>query len=148
MHPDKDDRSLSQSELKDLLRSHSLRCTAARVAVLQCLSQAEAPSNAGEIVNALDAHRINRSTVFRALTDLSEAGLVLCLDIGGGARRFELAPETGGVHQAHPHFLCDECGRVYCLAASQVVLKNGPRGKALPGQATEVIIKGRCTRCQ
>jgi Fur family ferric uptake transcriptional regulator len=142
------DHSLSQSAARKLLRSNHLRCTAARMAILQCLDGSQGPLSAAAVAERVAAYGFDKSTIYRALTDLNGAGLVTRLDIGDGPRHFELSPATGDEHQAHPHFVCLQCNHVCCLAPSQVALKEGPRGAAFPGDATEVLVKGLCKNCR
>lgn len=139
---------LTQEDARKLLKAQSLRCTAARVAILQCLFATSEPLNAATVAEQVTVFGFDKSTIYRALTDLNEAGLVSRLDIGDGPRHFELSPTGDDQHTAHPHFVCTNCERIYCLAPSQVALTTGSGDEALPGEATDVLIKGRCTDCR
>lgn len=148
MPMDAQGKSLTQDGARKVLKSHQMRCTAARMAILQCLDKAQGPQSAGTVAELLATYGFDKSTIYRALTDLSEAGLVTRLDIGDRPRHYELSAVTGGEHQVHhPHFVCIQCDRIYCLAPSQIALNKGPRGAAFPGKATEVLIKGFCIHC-
>ncbi len=138
---------LDMSDARALLKSHDLRCTTARVSILRCLSDATAPQEAASIAAELESFGFDQSTIYRALTDLAEAGLVARLEVGDGPRHFELAPDAGGASQPHSHFFCTECHRVFCLTPAQVSLKKGGKQAPLPGTPTEILIKGRCTNC-
>jgi Fe2+ or Zn2+ uptake regulation protein len=50
--------------------------------------------------------RVSLGTVYRNLSELKEAGLVLELDFGTGCSRFDFRTDT------HYHIMCIKCGRV------------------------------------
>lgn len=125
-----------------------MRSTAARMAILQCLSAAPHPLSALDIAENLSTFGFDKSTIYRALTDLHDAALVNRLELGDAPRHFELSSQADATHPPHPHFVCIECHRIFCLELAQVALKKGKDGAALPGEVTEVLIKGRCTHCQ
>jgi Fur family ferric uptake transcriptional regulator len=141
--------SPSLDELRERIRASGLRVTSPRVAVLQRLLQATAPVSHGELAEAL-ASQWDRATIYRNLTDLTDAGLLRRTDVGDHVWRFELRSDDGGAHEdnKHPHFVCDECGDVQCLPEEMVELHSS-RGapKALKGREVEIQLKGRCERC-
>jgi Fe2+ or Zn2+ uptake regulation protein len=118
------------------------------MAILQCLDAAHKPQSAADVASHLSAFGFDKSTIYRALSDLHEAKLITRLELGDGPRHFELSAETGHALPAHPHFVCTECHKVFCLELSQVAIKSGTDNSELPGEVTEVFVKGRCTDCQ
>jgi len=137
-------------ELRTHIRDVGLRVTAPRVAVLQRLHQAAAPTTHAELADALAPHGWDRATIYRNLTDLTDAGLLRRTDVGDHVWRFELVDtqEGGHVPEAHPHFVCTDCGDVTCLPDGVVEVHAG-RGvpKSLRGRSVEIQLKGRCDRC-
>jgi Fur family ferric uptake transcriptional regulator len=133
---------------KQLLRTASLRATAARVAVLKHLAAAGTPLSHAEVVEALQEAGFDQSTLFRCLTELSQANLVARLDLGDQVRRFELRDTTSEVELNHPHFMCVDCGELSCLSdfTIQITPSRGPRREKL-GVITEVLLRGHCGRC-
>ncbi|MCC7474303.1 MAG: transcriptional repressor [Pirellulales bacterium] len=133
---------------KGLLKEAGLRSTAARVAVLQQLASGEVPSSHAEIVALLTNFGFDQSTIFRALHELADAGLVSRLDLGDQIRRFELRNTAGDDTLEHPHFMCVDCGKVTCLEEFTFSLapSRGPRREQL-GKITEVLLKGHCGAC-
>jgi len=152
--------------LRAAVRRTGLKCTPARLAVLQQLAEARGPSTHAEIHEALAARGFDRATIYRNLHDLHDRRLVSRVDVGDQAARFELARTDAHGHDvAHPHFLCDTCGDVLCLDGVKVVLpkaarppagtarspKSGHR-KAPPaprgiGTVTDITLRGRCSHC-
>jgi Fur family transcriptional regulator, ferric uptake regulator len=137
---------LTAAEAKAILRGAQLRGTAARVAVMQCLARERQPLTHAEATERLSEFGFDQSTIYRALTELADAGLLARLDLGDTVRRFELlGDEHSGVSE-HPHFLCIDCGKIQCLA--DFTFRITPkRGAAKLGNVTEVLVKGRCTAC-
>ena len=129
------------------IRGAGLRATASRVAVLEVLHSEHRPMSHSEIVAALSAHTWDRSTLYRNLMDLSEAGLLRRSELGDRTWRFEVSCDHG--HADHTaHFLCSECGDITCLPDLVVTPRDG---HALPFALSqgdiEVQILGRCDTC-
>lgn len=74
-------------EYRQALRVAGLRGTAARIAVLEHLSQSRAPMSHAEIADILEPMGFDRATAYRNLIDMTEAGLL---------SRTELAITSGG----------------------------------------------------
>jgi len=145
----------SDEAVRDRIRGAGLRCTAARVAVLHHLETAAGPLTHAEVSAALDHLGFDRATIYRNLTELTEAALVARVELGDHVWRFE-AKRAGGGHRwdDHPHFVCTTCGEVSCLDDVQVAFtprrENGSPTKAGSriGSVTEVVLKGRCEQCE
>jgi len=144
----------AQAAVRDRIRAAGLRCTAARVVVLEHLIAARGPKTHAEVSEALEAAGFDRATIYRNLTELTEARLLSRVQLGDRVWRFELArpPAAGGKGAAHPHFVCTGCGEVSCLDDVQVAIKPvaARRGKEKPRgirSVTEVLLRGRCDHC-
>ncbi len=140
----------SLDALREQIRATGLRVTAPRVAVLREVQQAASPLTHGEISETLSPQGWDRATIYRNLIDLTEAGILRRTDVGDHVWRFEVKTDdrVAHVNQAHPHFVCDECGDVQCLPEEIVelhALRSAP--KSLRGRAVEIQLKGRCDRC-
>ena len=112
----------------------------------------------------------DRATIYRNLTELTEAGLVSRVELGDHVWRFELkrAGRSHAKGEDHPHFLCTSCGEVSCLDDVDIAITPKPglsqsaggakpgRGKAAKGTAQpqairsvqEVLLKGQCGKCR
>ena len=64
----------SLEQLKSTIRGVGLRSTAPRIAVLRRLLVATTPISHGELVDTLAEEGMDRTTVYRNLVDLTEAG--------------------------------------------------------------------------
>jgi Fur family ferric uptake transcriptional regulator len=141
------------------IRNAGLRCTSARLAVMQYLLSATGPLTHAEVSEAVGPVKgFDRATIYRNLTELTEAGLVSRVELGDHVWRFELkrAGEPHAKGDDHPHFLCTTCGEVSCLDDVNVsITPKAGRGKAAKGPARpqairtvkEVLLKGQCGKC-
>jgi Fur family ferric uptake transcriptional regulator len=139
--------------LRAALRDAGLRVTLPRVAVLWALRCADAPVSHGDVAAALADQVLDRATVYRNLLDLARAGLARRADLGDHVWRFEaVRREAGGGRPApeeHPHFVCKECGTVECLDTLSLQLRRAKRvPRAVRNRAVEILVKGRCDRCE
>jgi Fur family ferric uptake transcriptional regulator len=132
-------------DIKQRLRELGLRVTAPRLAVLRVLASAERPLSHAEVVGILGEDiSWDRATVYRNLVALVEVGLARIASHAAGIVRYELA--RGATHDAHPHFLCDDCGVVSCLPEAAVVRpKKTKWSKSL--KSAELQFVGRCPGC-
>jgi Fur family transcriptional regulator, ferric uptake regulator len=144
-------RALSQisvQQAREALRAAGLRSTTSRVAVLQHVASAGKPLSHADVADVLVPQGFDKSTLYRCLVELADAGLLGRLDAGDHAWRFELRgePHTTG---EHPHFVCVDCGKVTCLPNVDVKI-TPPRGSKASslGNVTEVFLKGHCRECQ
>lgn len=143
--------------MRNRIRGAGMRCTPARVAVLHHLETAPGPLTHAEVSESLHHLGFDRATIYRNLTELTEAGLASRVELGDHVWRFE-AKRAGGGHKGddHPHFVCTTCGEVSCLDDVEVAITPRPgAGKRAKretggriGSVTEVLLKGRCEQCE
>lgn len=138
---------LSLDQLKSTIRGAGLRSTAPRIAVLKRLHVATQPVSHGELVDTLAEEGMDRTTVYRNLVDLTDAGLVRRTDLGDHVWRFELKRGEDETVK-HPHFTCTDCGSVACLPEVTLSVKGG-KGvpKSLSKQRVEIQLRGKCDDC-
>jgi Fur family transcriptional regulator, ferric uptake regulator len=136
------------SEWTRALHNAGLRRTAPRIAVLERLEVANGPLAHGDLVEMLAHLGYDRATLYRNLTDLAGAGLVTRADLGH-LWRFELVRGESRHHSSeHPHFLCNDCGKVSCLLGVTVrILSRGQAPRAVGERAVEIQLKGLCDLC-
>jgi len=118
------------------------------LAVLEYLSGQDHPVSHAEVSESLVPLGFDKSTIFRVLTELAESDLLSRIDAGDHAWRFEIKGAGGHAPGDHPHFVCNDCGKVECLTDVQVSMKSkvkSPVGKSR--QISSVFLKGTCGDC-
>lgn len=140
--------SLTIQSARDLIRRAKLRSTPSRIAVLQLLGNASSPQSHTEIADALVPQGYDKSTLYRCLVEMTEAGVLARMELGDHAWRFALYEgESEGQHVGeHPHFVCVDCGKVECLPDVKLQLPS-KRGSLTKSQIIEVTLKGHCRNC-
>src|SRR6478735_5551064 len=133
--------TISVEDARERVRAAGLRATTSRVAVLQNVSAAGKPVSHADVADLLVPTGYDKSTLYRCLVELADAGLLARLDAGDHAWRFELKRQEEEHGPEHPHFVCVDCGKVTCLPDVEVTI-SPPRKSALVGEVTEVFLKG------
>lgn len=137
---------MTVEEARKALRGVKLRGTSCRVAVLQHLAASTSPLSHTDVADKLVPEGFDKSTIYRCLVEMADAGLLNRLDLGDHVWRFE--PRRPKIDADHPHFVCVDCGKVECLPEVQVKI-GGKRTAAVTMQnVTEVLLKGHCEECQ
>lgn len=144
----KKEPQLSVSEARKLVRGTGLRGTSCRIAVLQLLAEKTSPVTHAELADLLVPEGFDKSTVYRCLIEMADAGLLGRFDLGDHVWRFELKRAEHSDSVEHPHFMCLDCGKVTCLPDVDVQIGKGAQGKNNGvGNVTEVLLKGHCNEC-
>jgi Fur family ferric uptake transcriptional regulator len=141
-------------DFKSLIRKAGLRVTIPRIAVLELLEKLGAPMSHVEVHHALGTNKYDKATLYRNLVDMAELGLLTRSDHGDHVWRFEIrnpdAASSTRDSEAHPHFVCTDCGTVQCLDSVEVSIKR-TRGVAAPAavakRAVQVKLQGVCDDC-
>ena len=135
-------------KVRERLRATGLRCTAARLWVMQELVDAMRPLTHAQVADALRPRGFDRATIYRNLVELTQAGLVARIELGDHVWRFELRKPGSAARRDHPHFVCVDCGEVACLPSVSVNIKPAPGSKQSGiGKVTEILLKGHCGQC-
>jgi Fur family ferric uptake transcriptional regulator len=131
-----------------MIRNAGLRSTQARIAILEQLLACEGPLTHGQIADALEPRGFDRTTIYRSLVELAEAGLLARMELGDHVWRYELQGTAEGGKPEHLHFLCVDCGRIECLDGTTVEGALAPAVKrAARGAISDVLLKGHCRDC-
>lgn len=121
----------------------------ARRAVIDALAAEGCTVSAIELDERLrnSGRRVGRASVYRALDQLVELGLVQRLDLGTETARYERT-DPGGDH--HHHMVCDTCGKVLPFEDADleraVTRISGGRGFEIRDH--EIVLHGACDACR
>ena len=89
---------------------------------------------------------VDKSTLFRTLTLLSETHLLHDIDDGSGSHKFCVCHHDDTLHcTGHVHLTCRMCHRTFCLTDVRIPPVILPEG-FVPEEA-EYIVKGVCPEC-
>lgn len=129
------------------LRARGYRVTPQRLIVLDAVCACQGHATLADIqrqVNDMDP-TIDRSTIYRALAVLREAGLIVETELGALGRVYRVAGEAD-----HHHLVCLACGAVLTVSHDEFrPLWHHLRevhGFAL--QADHLVFNGYCRQCQ
>jgi Fe2+ or Zn2+ uptake regulation protein len=95
-----------------------------------------------------ETHSVHKTTVYRNLAALEEAGLVRRLPSGGRSFIYELScPHRLPVH---PHFTCRSCGEVVCLDPVDLssAWETAAHGHEITVEEVQLTLSGLCADCR
>ena len=133
-------------EARRILKEAGLRSTPARISVINALKRSSKPQTHAELADQLVPLGFDKATVFRNLTDLAEADLVIRTELGDHVWRFLLA-DPNHDRSSHPHFVCMDCGMVSCIEDMPLPSTTLRRSHNI-ARISEVLVKGHCATCE
>ena len=133
------------NEARKMLKDAGLRSTPARISVINALKRSSRPQTHAQLADELVPLGFDKATVFRNLTDLAEAELVLRTELGDHVWRFEMRDPKHD-RSSHPHFVCIDCGSVSCINDMAMPTPTVRRHLNI-ARISEVLVKGHCGDC-
>lgn len=89
---------------------------------------------------------VDRSTLFRTLTLLSDSHLLHNVDDGSGSQKYCVCHHDDTRHcMGHVHLTCTHCHNTFCLTDVRIPQVALPEGFVV--EETEYIVKGVCSKC-
>ena len=90
---------------------------------------------------------VDRSTLFRTLTLLTDAHLLHEIDDGSGTQKYCVCHLDDTRHcEGHVHLTCLRCHRTFCL--NNVRIPSVPLPPGFEPEEAEYIVKGLCADCR
>ena len=129
-----------------LIRSAGKRVTNARLTIASALQHGHGHMTASEVTAAVaktDSH-IDQSTIYRALADLRDSGLVAESRFGSGEASYEWLAGSN-----HHHLHCSECGGTEALDHDLVeaFIESVKARHGFAADATHMVLTGICGKC-
>ena len=132
-----------------LLKKTGLRRTPVRVGVLAVLGASHQPMDVPQILAKLP-EKTDAVTVYRTLNTFTRKKLVHRVRGEDRGWRYALGNSGPAAEHRHPHFVCEDCGKVECLGDADIPasfvrsLGVAPKYQV---QYPEVVLHGLCPRC-
>lgn len=130
------------------LAGAGLRKGGARTAVVEALAGHECALTALDLDDELRRRRppVGRASVYRALEQLEQLGLVQRIEVCRGTAGYERIDPAG---HHHHHAICRDCGRMVPFEDSNLEQAIGQLCKEMDFEVTEhdVVLRGVCERC-
>lgn len=129
-----------------VLRAKGHRVTPQRLIVLDAICELSAHATIADIqakVYDLDP-TIDRSTIYRALSVLTEVGLIVEAEMGDQGAVYTIAGESH-----HHHLICRACGKVITIDQDALIpaVKNIRERYNFHIQPDHLTLKGLCESC-
>jgi len=120
----------------------------ARTAVVEALAAHQCAVTALDLDDELARRRprVARASVYRALEQLEQLGLVRRIEVGRGVAGYERVDPTG---HHHHHAICRDCGRMVPFEDRSLEAAIGKLCESMDFEVSEhdVVLRGRCERC-
>ena len=137
------------SDVETFLRSSGLRKTPVRVGVVEVLTKAARPMSVPQILGKLKS--VDSVTVYRTLGTFVEKGIVHRIRSEDRSWLYAIGSAHKTHEHKHPHFVCEECGKVECLEQSvipQDFVKSLGVERDYSVSYPEVVLHGTCPSCK
>lgn len=132
----------------DALQSAGFRRGGARTAVIEALARHDCAVTALDLEEELREGEagVGRASVYRALEQLEQLGLVQRIEVSRGVAGFERIDPTG---HHHHHAICRDCGRMVPFEDPTLERALDKVAGTMSFDVTEhdVVLRGRCDRC-
>jgi Fur family ferric uptake transcriptional regulator len=136
-------------EVETFLRASGLRRTPVRVGVIEVLTKSGRPLPVTQILSKLRG--VDSVTVYRTLGTFEKKGIVHKVRSDDRSWLYAIGSPTHKPEHKHPHFVCDDCGKVQCLE-SAVIPEDFVRSlgveKGFAVTYSEVVLHGSCPSCK
>jgi Fur family ferric uptake transcriptional regulator len=120
-----------EESIKVLCDQNAIKCTQARLAILEVLQKAYHPLSYEQIKEQM-RQKMDKATFYRNIARFEEAGIVHKFESDDRKWYFELCSHT------HAHFICDHCHQITCMEVDI--------GK-VEGDVKSIVLKGTCKEC-
>ena len=127
------------------LEKAGVRVTAVRLLIWREIRQSFTGAfSLSDLEDALPT--VDKSTIFRTLTLLSDAHLLHEIDAGSGSHKYCVCHHDDTRHcTGHVHLTCRICHRTFCLPNVRIPQVMLPEG--FEPEETEYLVKGICPEC-
>lgn len=132
-----------------ILQRSTLRRTPVRVGVLELLAKNHRPMTVTEILSKLK--RVDTVTVYRTLNTFVRKKVVHRVRGEDRSWLYALSDSKTQPRHLHPHFVCENCGKVECLQDSAIpegFIESLRVDRGYRVTYPEVVLHGMCPKCR
>lgn len=132
-----------------ILKKTSLRRTPVRLGVLELLARNHRPMAVTEILSKLK--RVDTVTVYRTLNTFVRKKVVHRVRGEDRSWLYALSDDGPAPRHQHPHFVCENCGKVECLEDAHIpdsFIASLHVDKNYRVTYPEVVLHGMCPKCK
>lgn len=137
---------MSGKQSEEKLIHKGIRPTAARILILQKLSELTSPVSLLELEGALVT--LDKSTISRSLAVLLEHHAIHAFEDGSGSTKYEICKSESDecpVADRHIHFYCELCQQTECIETIKIPVIRLPEGYEM--NSVNYTVKGICPAC-
>lgn len=133
--------------LEHVLKTHKIKITGARIAILRLFTECDKPQSADMIEKRLKGESINQVTIYRTIESFVKAGIIGRVDLRQGSVFYEL--KSG--HNHHHHIICTKCGTLEDFESCQIetlskkIISESTKFKLIKDHSFELF--GICNYC-
>lgn len=129
---------------QECLADHGIRMSVQRLAVMDFLMKNRTHPTVDQIFTALapEIATLSRTTVYNAVSELSERGAIRSINIEEGVMRYD------GDMSEHAHFICKYCGAIHDIELDRRqkrIHQIRLHGKEI--NDVQITFKGVCEKC-
>ena len=136
-----------KNEVSEILKRNQLSVTDSRRKILELFRLSNNALAHADIETKTGEH-FDRVTIYRTLQTFVEKGIIHTIPTVDNSVLYALCKDQcseGHHHDNHVHFICDDCGTVYCLENITTPDVKLPLG--FKQVQTDVLVSGICDKC-
>ena len=136
---------MNNDRFEMMLEKRGIKPTAIRNLILKTMLDTDQTVSIPDLENKLIS--VDKSTIFRTITQFLSHNLVHCIDDGTGSLKYAVCREECDCSLAdlHSHFYCESCNKTFCMRSLPVPVVDLPEGFTLHG--VNYVMKGLCDKC-
>ena len=142
---------MNPNSLKNILDSHHIRVTDIRMQILAVLINAGSALCHHEIASHFKDYPIDKVTIYRTLDVFEKNGLIHKIATKDRKWLYAIKLKKGHpaeVDSSHAHFICNRCGRIFCLSvAGYKPMKGEDNINGFKITEEELRFHGLCPDC-
>ena len=139
--------ALAEKQLKEYLSNQKMFFTKERALILKAVLKQSGHFSVDELDYEMQKgdKKASRATLYRSISNLVDAGILVEADFGHGHIHYELAGSA-----PHEHLVCNDCGKAYEVNSPKILdaVKALSKEHDFEVASHKTTIFGICKKCQ